>query len=203
MSWKQLLGIAAIVVAILCLITFQRAEIKRLKDDRDKYERNTETLLSDVQKYKVRDSLNAAKVTGLELTVKEYERFRSEDAALIKEMTAKNRDLAAINKAQSQTIVKLQSIPNDTVILIDSVMVPAVTVHCGDRWFDFDGVLTESEFTGTLVNRDSLMLVESVRYKKFLGFLWKTEKVIDRQLDCVSKNPHTTVMGLEHIVIEN
>lgn len=203
MSWKQLLGIAAIVVAILCLITFQRAEIKRLKDDRDKYERNTETLLSDVQKYKVRDSLNAAKVTGLELTVKEYERFRSEDAALIKEMTAKNRDLAAINKAQSQTIIKLQSIPNDTVILIDSVMVPAVTVHCGDRWFDFDGVLTESEFTGTLVNRDSLMLVESVRYKKFLGFLWKTEKVIDRQLDCVSKNPHTTVMGLEHIVIEN
>ena len=203
MNWKRILGIAAIIVAILCIISIQHQEIERLRDERNKYERNTETLLSDVQTYKVRDSLNAAKVSGLELTIKEYERFRSEDAALIKEMTAKNRDLVAVNKTQAQTIINLQAIPKDTVIITkDSVVVPAVTVHCGDRWFDFDGLLTETEFTGTLINRDSLVLAETVRYKRFLGFLWKTGKIKDRQLDAVSKNPHTTIEDIEHIVLE-
>lgn len=195
--------IAAAILAVVAIIWGQSARITRLKDERNRYERNTETLLSDVEHYRVRDSLNAARVQSLELTVKEYERFRADDAALIKELQQRNRDLAAVNKTQSQTIIDLRAIPRDTVVLFrDSVRVPAVAVHCGDAWFDFDGLLTEKEFTGTLANRDSLVIAESVKYKRFLGFLWKTRKVKDRQLDVVSKNPHTEIIGIEHVVIE-
>ena len=199
---KVEIGIAAGVVAILFLCFFQHRKIQRLTDERDKYRNNTETLLSDVEQYRVRDSLNAARVQSLELTQKEYERFRAEDAALIRELKTKNRDLAAVNKTQSQTIIRLQSIPRDTIIVRDSVQVAAVAVHCGDAWFDFDGLLTTEEFTGTLNNRDSLLVAESVKYKRFLGFLWKTHKVKDRRVDVVSKNPHTTIMNVEHVVIE-
>ena len=90
----------------------------------------------------------------------------------------------------------------DTVIVRDSVQVPAIAVHCGDAWFDFDGFLADGEFSGTLKNRDSLMLVESVQYKRFWGFLWYTSKVKSRQLDCISKNPHTTIIGLEHVIVK-
>ena len=194
--------IAAAILAIVAIIWGQSARITQLKDERNRYERNTETLLSDVEHYRVRDSLNAARVQSLELTVKEYERYRADDAALIKELKQRNRDLAAVNKTQSQTIIELRAIPRDTVVIRDSVRVPAVAVHCGDAWFDFDGLLTEKEFTGTLANRDSLVIAESVKYKRFLGFLWKTRKVKDRQLDVVSKNPHTEIIGIEHVVIE-
>lgn len=194
--------IAAAILAVVAIIWGQSSRITQLKDERNRYERNTETLLSDVEHYRVRDSLNAARVQSLELTVKEYERFRADDAALIKELTQRNRDLAAVNKTQSQTIIELRAIPRDTVVIRDSVRVPAVSVHCGDAWFDFDGLLTEKEFTGTLANRDSLVIAESVKYKRFLGFLWKTRKVKDRQLDVVSKNPHTEIMEIEHVVIE-
>lgn len=197
---KRWLIIGAIFAALLLFAGFQQNAIDNLKQERNRYERNTESLLLDVTQYKIRDSLNAAKVGALELTMKEYERFRAEDAALIKELKQRNRDLAAVNKTQSQTIIDLRAVPRDTIVVRDSVRVPAVEVHCGDAWYNFDGILTKDEFTGKMEHRDSLLLVESIRYKRFLW--WKTKRIKDRQLDCVSKSPHNSITGIEYIVIE-
>lgn len=197
---KRWLIIGAIFAALLVFAGFQQNAIDNLKQERNRFERNTESLLLDVTQYKTRDSLNAAKVGALELTMKEYERFRADDAELIKQLKQRNRDLAAVNKTQSQTIIYLRAVPRDTVVVRDTVRVPAVAVHCGDEWFDFDGLLTEKEFTGKMQHRDSLLLVESIRYKRFLW--WKTKRIKDRQLDCVSKSPHNSIMGLDYVVIE-
>ena len=197
---KRWLIIGAIFAALLVFAGFQQNAIDNLKQERNRYERNTESLLLDVTQYKIRDSLNAAKVGALELTMKEYERFRADDAELIKQLKQRNRDLAAVNKTQYQTIIDLRAVPRDTVVVRDTVRVPAVAVHCGDEWFDFDGLLTENEFTGKMQQRDSLLLVESIRYKRFLW--WKTKRIKDRQLDCVSKSPHNSITGIEYIVIE-
>ena len=198
---KQWLIVGAIFAALLVFAGFQQNAIDNLKQERNRYERNSESLLLDVTQYKIRDSLNAAKGGALELTIQEYERFRGDDAALIKELKQRNRDLAAVNKTQSQTIIDLRAVPRDTVVLVrDSVRVPAVEVHCGDAWYNFDGILTKDEFTGKMEHRDSLLLVESIRYKRFLW--WKTKRIKDRQLDCVSKSPHNSIRGLEYVVIE-
>lgn len=200
---KKWLWIAAVAIVAALAIVWAGCKIKRLTDERDRYAGNTAALLSDVERYRVRDSLSAARVQSLELTVKEFERFRAEDAALIKELKQRNRDLAAVNTAQSQTIIDLRATPVDTVILVrDSIVTPAVAVHCGDAWFDFDGYLTDKEFSGTLRNRDSLLLAETIKYRRFLGFLWRTNKIDERTLQAVSRNPHTTILGLEHIIIE-
>lgn len=197
---KRWLIIGAIFAALLVFAGFQQNAIDNLKQERNRYERNTESLLLDVTQYKIRDSLNAAKVGALELTIKEYKRFRADDAELIKQLKQRNRDLAAVNKTQSQTIIDLQAVPRDTIVVRDSVRVQAVEVHCGDAWYNFDGILTKDEFTGKMEHRDSLLLVESIRYKRFLW--WKTKRIKDRQLDCVSKSPHNSIKGLEYVVIE-
>ena len=201
-TWVKFAVLAVVVIAAAISVVLADRTINRLTAERDKYRNNTETLLANVETYRVRDSLNAARVQSLELTVKEFERFRSADAALIKQLKARNRDLAAVNKTQSETIIDLRATPKDTTIIRDTIPIPAVAVHCGDAWFDFNGLLTADEFTGTLANRDSLVVAESVQYKRFLGFLWKTNKVKDRRVDVVSKNPHTSILGVEHIVIE-
>ena len=197
------IGVAVLLAAILLFCAGQQRHIKQLAAERDRYKGNTEALLTDVELFRVRDSLNAARVQSLELTVKEFERFRADDAELIRQLKERNRDLATVNKTQSQTIIDLRAVPKDTIVIVkDSIRVPAVAVHCGDSWFDFNGVLTADEFTGTLRNRDSLLLAETVKYKRFLGFLWKTRRIQDRKLDVVSKNPHTEIIGLEYVVIE-
>ena len=197
---KRWLIVGAIFAALLVFAGFQQNAIEHLKQERNRYERNTESLLLDIEQYKTRDSLNAAKVGTLELTIQEYERFRAADAKLIKTLKTKNRDLTAITAAQSQTIMELSAVPRDTVIIRDSVAMPAVAVHTGDAWYDFSGLLTKDEFTGKMEHRDTLLLVETVQYKRCLFF--KTKKVKNRQLDVVSKSPHNTIVGLEHIVIE-
>ena len=198
---NKLLIIAAIfVAAMLCTVVMQDRKIARLTDERDKYKENTETLLEETATYKVRDSLNAAKVGTLELTVKEFEKYRADDAELVKQLKARNRDLDQLNKAQMQTIEQLRCVPRDTVILIDSIPIKAKKVHCGDEWYTFDGLMTEDEFTGQMQTRDELVLTETIRYKKFL--FWKTKKILDRELEAVSKNPHTTITNLEHIIID-
>lgn len=200
---KKYLIIAAVAIVAGLAVVMAGQKIKRLRAERDRYAGNTTALLSDVEHYKVRDSLNAARVQSLELTVKEFERFQADDAALIKDLKQRNRDLSAVNKTQSQTIIDLRAVPRDTVVLVrDSIRIPAVSVHCGDAWYDFDGILTADQFTGKLTNRDSLLLAETVKYKRFFGFLWKTRRVQERQLNIVSKNPHTEIMGIEHVVIE-
>lgn len=200
---KKFLFLAAVAIVAALAVMWADRKIERLTAERNRYAGNTAALLSDIERYRVRDSLNAARVQSLELTVKEYERFRADDAALIKQLKQRNRELAAVNKTQSQTIIDLRATPKDTVVLVrDSIITPAVAVHCGDAWYNFDGILTTDQFTGKLTNRDSLLLAETVKYRRFLGFLWKTRKVEDRQLDVVSKNPHTEIMGIEHVVIE-
>ena len=197
---KKWLIVGAIFAALLVFAGFQQNAIDNLKQERNRYERNTESLLLDVAQYKTRDSLNAAKVGALELTIQEYERFRAADAQLIKTLQTKNRDLTAITATQSQTIMELSAVPRDTVIIRDSVATPAVAVHTGDAWYDFSGLLTKDEFTGKMEHRDTLLLVETVQYKRCLFF--KTKKVKNRNLDVVSKSPHNTIVGLEHIIIE-
>ena len=200
MTKKIYIILGALMFCMIVTIVCQDKEIRTLTDERDKYKSNTEALLADCEQFQIRDSLHAARVGSLELTVKEFEKFRASDAALIKNLTGKNRDLEQINKAQAQTIIRLQDIPRDTVILVDSIPIKAKAVHCGDAWYDFDGLMTDDNFSGKLVNRESLVLTETVKYKKFL--FWKTGKVKDRQLDAVSLNPHTTITGLEHIIID-
>ena len=200
---KKYLTISIIIAFLLVLTTvvIQERKISLLTSERDKYKQNTESLLEQTETYKVRDSLNAAKVGTLELTIKELEKFRSSDAALVRELTAKNRDLNEINKAQTRTIAQLRSTPKDTVILIDSIPIKAKAVHCGDEWYTFDGLMTDDEFSGTMSSHDELILTETIRYKKFL--FWKTKKVLNREMEAVSRNPHTTITQLEHIIINH
>ena len=196
------IGVAVLLAAILLVCAGQHRKIQQLTAERGRLKNNVESLMEDVEKYRVFDSLSAARVVALELSIKEFERYRASDVALIKELQLRNRDLSAINKTQSETIIELSAVPRDTVIIRDSIPIPAVSVTCGDAWFDFYGVLTPDEFTGTLHNRDSLLLAESVKYRRFLGFLWKTKRILNRELDVVSKNPHTEIMSVEHVVIE-
>lgn len=200
---KKYLYIAAAILfgCMIAEIVYQDAKINRLTEERDKYKTNTETLLEQTATYKVRDSLNAAKVGSLELTLKEFEKYRADDAALVRDLKARNRDLDRLNKAQAQTIIELSAVPRDTLVQIDTAFVKARAVSCGDSWYTFDGLMTDDLFTGTMHNREEIVLTETVRYKKFL--FWKTKKVKDRELEAVSRNPHTTIESLEHIIIDD
>lgn len=195
--------IATLVVGALATILIQGKKIDRLTDERDRYKENTEILNGHIEQFKTKDSLNAARVRGLELSLAEFEQYRAADAALIKSLKQKNRDLESVNNVQSQTIIDLQAAPRDTVIIRDSLPIKAKAVSCGDAWYDFNGIMTDTDFTGKLMSRDSLIVSETVEHKRFLGFLWKLPVVKNRQVECVNRNPHSQINDVVFVVIED
>lgn len=202
---KKYLILAAIILAVAAALWVQHAKIKRLTDERDKYRSNTEALLADVERYQTKDSLNAVTVGVLQLKLSEFEKYRADDAALIKTLQTKNRDLQAVTTAQLQTINELRGTVRDSIVYLpgDTVMTVLRCVDITDPWFELHGCATPAgDFTGTFVNRDSLLIAETVQYKRWLGFLWKTNKIKNRQIDVVSKNPATKILGVEFVTIE-
>lgn len=193
------------VVAAVATIWVQRTKIEKLTDERNRYRGNTETLLQDVETYKTKDSLNAAKVGVLELKLSEFEKYRASDAELIKTLQTKNRDLERVTTTQMETINELRATVRDSVVYLpgDTVTTVLRCVDIVEPYFELHGCATpDGQFTGTHINRDSLLIVETVQYKRWLGFLWKTKKIKNRQIDVVSKNPATKILGVEFVTIE-
>lgn len=201
---KKYIILAAIIMAVAAAFWVQQSRIKRLTDERDKYRSNTETLLQDVRTYQTKDSLNAAKVGNLELKLSEYKKYRAEDAALIKSLQTKNRDLQRVTTAQMETINELRATVRDSVVYLpgDTVTTVLRCIEYSDKWVDFDGCIKNNTFSGKIITRDSLLITETVQYKRWLGFLWKTKRIKNREFDIVSKNPHTKITGFEVITIE-
>ena len=204
---KKYLIIAAIALAVAAVVTIwvQRSRINQLTGERDKYRTNTETLLQDVSRYQTKDSLNAAKVGVLELKLSEFEKYRASDAELIKTLQTKNRELERVTTTQMETINELRATVRDSVVYLpgDTVTTVLRCVDIVEPYFELHGCATpDGQFIGTHINRDSLLIVETVQYKRWLGFLWKTKKIKNRKIDVISRNPHTKIMGVEYIEIE-
>lgn len=198
------LAVAAVVAAAIVALIVQHGKIKHLRAERDTYQTNTQVLMEDVKRYQTRDSLNVATIGVLELKLSEFKKYRAEDAELIKSLKIKNRDLEAVTTAQMQTISELRAELKDSIVYLPGDTVERVVkcIEYRDRYLDVVGCIVDNVFSGEVVSRDSLTIVNTVQYKRFWGFLWKTKKVKNRQIDVLSKNPHTQIMGVEYIEIE-
>lgn len=209
---KIIIKIVIAAVAILALVlAFHK--IHKLKEENARLLSNQEilltqkqTIMAESQAYRVSDSLNAAKVSELQFTLKEYKKYRAQDLQLIEQLKVKKSDLQKVIDSQTETINSLSAKLNDS-IRIDTVTNIADTLKCFDyksKWTDVSGCidLKHDSINLQIKNRESLKIVETVVYKRFLGFLWKTNKVKDRQVDVVSENPNTTITNLDYVGIK-
>lgn len=198
---KFLVGII-IVLSIVCFAFYR--DISIFKSEANRYKENTKTLMQDVGRYRTSDSLNAVKVSTLTLELRELESYRAKDMQLIESLQVKKRELERITSMQMQTIANIKGQVKDSIIYRDKIVKDTIkALSVSDEWIDLHGVVyDDGVFDGTLEVRDSLTIVETVRYRRFLGFLWKTKSVKHRTVDVVNKCPYTQITGLESIVIE-
>lgn len=198
---KILVGII-IVLSIVCFAFYH--DVRVLKNETNRYKENTKTLMQDMGRYRTSDSLNAVKVSTLTLELREMESYRAKDMQLIESLQVKKRELERITSMQMQTIANIKGQVKDSIIYRDKIIRDTIkALSVSDKWINLHGVVyDDGAFDGTLEVRDSLTVVETVRYRRFLGFLWKTKRVKHRTVDVVNKCPYTQITGLESIVIE-
>ena len=198
---RRRLILAAIMAAMLVVIILQVVSVSRIKTELNRYKENTRTLLVDVNTYKVRDSLNSAKAQDLSLKLSELKKYRQEDAKLIADLGVKLRNLQAVANMGTETRTEfVTKIVRDTIFKAINDTNKAAIIDYEDKWLTFKGRLENGQFRGNIISRDSLLIAENVRYKRFL--FWRTKRIKSRDFRVVSKNPHTKIVDCEHIIVE-
>lgn len=214
--------IIKIIIAMIAIIASMLAfhKIHKLKEENTRLLSNQEilltqkqTIMAESQTYKVSDSLNAAKVSELQFTLKEYKKYRVQDLQLVEQLKIKKSDLQKVIGSQMETLNILSAKLNDSIKVDTIFNTSYVAINTADtlkcfgyksKWTDVSGCinLKSDSINLQIKNRESLKIVETVVYKRFLGFLWKTNKVKDRRVDIVSENPNTTIVNLDYISIK-
>ncbi len=205
---KAAIFVALVTAAAIAFDTLQglRRENERLRDNQDILLTDGAGLRAECHKYKVRDSLSAAEARALRLTLDEYKKYRSGDAELIKDLRSAKADLEKSVSAQARTITGLRLALADTAVTDTSGLVHvAKAFRYHSEWTDVEGAVAPdlSIIDINICNREELRVIETVSYKRFLGFLWKTGKVKSRQVNVVSLNPATEITACEYVVIED
>lgn len=207
---KKTLIVSAIIVVLLTTIFALSARLRTVKADRDVQRKNVETLFSSVETYKVQDSLQAATIGDLQLTLSQYKQFRAEDAQLIESLKVDNKRLQGVVTTQTEAYYKHAAILRDSVKRLetrttnngrDTVKVPIIVkaANFEDKWHTLNIEIDGDSLNYTLRTRESLVITNHIVPKRFLWFRFGCKEV---RTDVVSKNPYVESISLESITIK-
>lgn len=203
---KKYMYVALVTLVIVTAFGILLRQNRRLRLDRNAYRTNTETLLGEVERYETKSGQQAVRIGELQLRIGELEKYRAEDAALIRDMGIKRQELEQLTKLQQETIYSLQGQTRDTVYIEvgtdGSVEIPARYAEHSDEWLDFScTIFDDNTYKADITSRDRITYVERVEYARFLGFLWRTKRIKSRDQSIVNSNPHTQILDAEFITV--
>lgn len=219
---KKYLIIAIAILAVAGVVGFQQCSLAKLKAKNESLTQTKGALLDSVRHYQTKDGLNAAQMAAIRLTVDELKRYRADDLKLIESLKTKGRDVERVVTVNTHTrdtlytVLKEKEIYRDTihnneifrdtiynnVVRYEPVPIKVKAIDIEKPWYSLHGYIDGDTLVGDLQTRSSLKIVETVKYKRFLGFLWKTNKVKDRKIDVTSLNPNETIENVEYIVVD-
>ena len=199
---KNIIRYFLLASTVATLLYIHLTIVRGLKLDRDTYKANTTTLLDSVEQYRAKSGLNAARAGTLTLRLSEFEKLRAEDAKVIEDLKIKNRSLDQFTSVQTQTIQQLKGVVRDSIVYRDKLILDTLKcIKLNYEYLDLVGCIDNGVFSGSIDIKDHLQILITTKYKRFLGFLWKTKKVKDTWVDVRSKNPNTRIVGVEVINI--
>ena len=195
---KRLLIEVAALAILLFAVWFYREQWQQERAGRIRLAANQAVLLSDLQTYRISDSLNAARVDVLTMTVGEFRKGFSDMQGILKEMNVKIKRLETVAITGTETSYYITAPVRDSLVFVP-VPDTLKTLKYSDNWLTLDGYIKAREFIGKIESRDTLVQVVHRVPRRFLFFRYGTKGI--RQ-EVVSKNPHTTINYSRYIKLQ-
>lgn len=198
------LKIAGIIVSVIMSIaiwalTQSNARLK----ERSRSSDNALRIVSEGFKlYRASDGLKSAQIEGLELRLSQLSNVRPAIKQEVNALPLKGRDVQAITDARISYRDTITVFKRDSVVIRSHRVDTLECLTYSDQYFSVSGCSEPGRADAYKVDysvRDSLIIVESVKYRRFLGFLWKTKRIKDRRVDIKSRNPKIKIDHLEFI----
>ena len=173
---------------IICIIILfiLLAAVTRLYNitliEKERFEANQTTLMTSLNNFKFRDSLNAVENGRLKLSISELKELREADFKLIKELKLRPKDV--------ETITKVKVVTRDSIIfqLKDSC------INYESEWTKVSGCIGD---TLSIETSDSIAFIAHKEYKhKFLFFRWGLQRA---KVKIINFNPRSSIKSPEWI----
>lgn len=193
--------IKCLLVAVVLLggaVWLQYRYTVRLKSERDRYLSNTTALLSEVKRMRVDSATMALDAKTLQLTLDEYKRFRAEDAATIKRLGVKVKNLEAAARHEMEVAGPIDAAVRDTVIIRDTVPILRQKVEMLTPHIELSGIIEYERLKGSIRIPVTLNQAVWVEYRGW--WFWKRVKALHQTIS--SDNPYVEIKYSEYIKIK-
>lgn len=198
MNKIKLLGVAAIILLGVAVWVQQR-RIVSIKKERDRFQMNSDALLSEMKQWHVDSTIMATDVKTLRLTVDEMERYRADDLAKIKQMGVKIKNLEAAAKHQLEVNADIKASIRDSIVIRDTVPLIVKSVSMNTPHIQLSGIIEKDSLIGKIHLPVTLRQAVWIEYKRRWLF-WK--KVVAVHQTITSDNPHVEINYSEYITIK-
>lgn len=190
------------ILLVCCLIAgsafwVQCSRIDCLESENGRLSRNTDALLSRIDSFRLDSSHFVAEIQVLELTVDEYERYRSEDRALIDRLGVQVKNLESAAKHSLVVEVPIETVVRDTVFVVNDSVFTGSRINWHNEFVRFSGVIRNDIFKGDLFLPVTLnQFIYVVPKRRFLWWSWGVKAV--KQV-IVTDNPYVFIEYSEFI----
>lgn len=169
----------------------------RMKEERNNYRSNTHALLADVEHVRIDSAMMASTIQVLNLSVDEYKKYRAEDAATIKKMGVRIKDMEAAGRHDIEVNAPVDATVKDTTVIRDTLKVIVKAVKMDTPYIKLNGIIEDNHLNGNIHLPVHLHQVFWVEYKhRFLWWRWKV-KAIHQTI--TSDNPYVEIKYTEFI----
>lgn len=172
----------------------------RMKEERNTYRSNTHALLADVGHVRIDSAMMASTIQVLNLSLDEYEKYRAEDAATIKKMGVRIKDLEAAGRHDMEVNAPVDAQVKDTTVIRDTVTVIVKAVKMDTPYIKLNGIIENNRLKGNIYLPVHLYQVFWIEHKhRFLWWRWKV-KAIHQTI--TSDNPYVEIKYTEFIKLK-
>jgi len=207
--FRKYLYIVLIVPIIGALIFVnEKVRIEPLKEEVEVSHRNIDALTHVAESYKTSGDLNAVKTLALELTIAEYEKIMANDKKIIEQLNIDKRNISSAFAIHLESESTFKGNFRDTVFetkIEDRIIRDTMKwIDLVYPWWALHGMLNMSDnfsFEGQHKSWQELGIVATVTHKRFLGFLWRTKKILKQEVDAASADPETEITKLNFVLI--
>lgn len=195
-----------ILLSAFCAMSIMAS--RSLVKENDRLYGNIATLYSEIDIYKVNDSLNAAGIDRLLLTQAELKKYNSDLTQTVEDLDIKLKRVQSISRTATETVYDIKTIVRDSLVYrqVDNELAVAVdTLRCinySNKWVYLSGCYWDNDAEKIqlkIVSRDTLDQVVHRVPKKFLFFRFGCKAI--RQ-EILSKNPNSHIVYTKYIELK-
>lgn len=197
---KIYIGIFFLLVGLICIINYQANYINKQKSNIERLTNNQEILTSEIVNFKTKDSLNAATIKSLVVTVDEFKKINSDNKSTIDDLNIKYKRLLKVNQTITQEKQDLLLNKRIDTLFVKDTIIKTISANYRSPYLDLDIYDLGNQYNIKYQSRDTIdQILENIP-KKFWFIRYGTKGF---KTTYINRNPNSKIVGAKDFIFKN